>query len=105
VLLELYCIEEEEEGFDLPTLRVQAPLYRWGSGYSLVVRLPGYRLPHDRGLGMGPALLCPLPGRMLLYKAPFSLGLAYPGYMPLVCLGSFHGGGAFSMRLVEAMRC
>jgi hypothetical protein len=27
VLLELYCLEEEE-GFDPPTLRVQAPLYR-----------------------------------------------------------------------------
>jgi hypothetical protein len=26
VLLELYCLEEEEEGFNLPTLRVQAPL-------------------------------------------------------------------------------
>jgi hypothetical protein len=27
-LLELYCLEVEEEEFDLPTLRVQAPLYR-----------------------------------------------------------------------------
>jgi hypothetical protein len=27
VLLELYCLEEEE-GFDPPTLSVQAPLYR-----------------------------------------------------------------------------
>jgi hypothetical protein len=27
-LLELYCLEVEEEEFDPPTLRVQAPLYR-----------------------------------------------------------------------------
>jgi hypothetical protein len=93
VLLGLYCLEEEEEGFDLPTPRVQVPLYRRGSGYSLVVRLPGCRLPRGCGLGMGPALLCPLPGRMLLYKAHFPLGSAYPGYMPPVCLRSFRGGG------------
>jgi hypothetical protein len=35
-LLELYCLEVEEEVFDLPTLRVHAPLYRRGPGYSLV---------------------------------------------------------------------
>jgi hypothetical protein len=29
-LLELYCLEVEEEEFDLPSLRVQAPLYRRG---------------------------------------------------------------------------
>jgi hypothetical protein len=53
VLLELCCLEEEEEeGFDLPTLRVQAWL-------QYVVRLPGYQLPCGCGLGMGPALLWP----------------------------------------------
>jgi hypothetical protein len=30
MLLELYCLELEEQEFDLPTLRVQAPLYRQG---------------------------------------------------------------------------
>jgi hypothetical protein len=42
VLLELYCLEVEEEVFDPPTLRVHAPLYRQGPGYSLVVRLPSF---------------------------------------------------------------
>jgi hypothetical protein len=35
-LLELNCLEVEEEEFDLPILRVQAPLYRWGPSYSSV---------------------------------------------------------------------
>jgi hypothetical protein len=43
-LLELYCLEVEEEVFDLPTLRVQAPLYRQGPGYSLVSGCPAARL-------------------------------------------------------------
>jgi hypothetical protein len=33
VFLELCCLEEEEEEFDLPILRVQAPLYMQGPGY------------------------------------------------------------------------
>jgi hypothetical protein len=36
----MYCLEVEEEEFDLPSLRVQAPLYRRGSGYSFGIRLP-----------------------------------------------------------------
>jgi hypothetical protein len=32
MLLELCSLEEEEEVFDLPTLRVHAPLYRQGPG-------------------------------------------------------------------------
>jgi hypothetical protein len=40
-LLELFGLEVEEEGSDLPSLRVQAPLYRRGPGYRLGVRLPG----------------------------------------------------------------
>jgi hypothetical protein len=35
MLLELFGLEEEEEGSDLPSLRVQTPLYRRGSGYRL----------------------------------------------------------------------
>jgi hypothetical protein len=36
VLLELCCLEEEEEVFDLPILRVQAPLYRQGPSYKML---------------------------------------------------------------------
>jgi hypothetical protein len=53
-LLELFGLEVEEEGSDPPSLRVQAPLYRWGPGYRLGVWLPGCRLLRGRGLGMGP---------------------------------------------------
>jgi hypothetical protein len=35
MLLELFGLEEEEEGSDLPSVRVQTPLYRQGSGYRL----------------------------------------------------------------------
>jgi hypothetical protein len=79
VLLELCCLEEEEEGFDLPTLRVQAPLYRRGPSYSLSF---GFRLPCGYGLGVGPILLCPLPGRKPLYKAPFPLDRHNRGICP-----------------------
>jgi hypothetical protein len=54
-LLELYCLEVEEV-FDLPTLRVQAPLYRQGPGYSLV---SGHRLLRGCGRDMGSAVLWP----------------------------------------------
>jgi hypothetical protein len=40
MLLELFGLEKEEEGSDLPSLRVQTPLYRQGSGYRLGGRLP-----------------------------------------------------------------
>jgi hypothetical protein len=39
-LLEPYCLEVEEEVFDLSTLRVQAPIYRQGPGYSLMSGCP-----------------------------------------------------------------
>jgi hypothetical protein len=39
-LLELYCLVVEEKEFDLPTLRVQPPLYRQGHGYSLASGWP-----------------------------------------------------------------
>jgi hypothetical protein len=44
MLLELFGLEEEEEGSDLSSLRVQTPLYRLGSGYRLGGRLPSCRL-------------------------------------------------------------
>jgi hypothetical protein len=51
-LLELFGLEEEEEGLDIPSLRVQTPLYRQGSGYRLGGQLLGCRLLRGRGLGM-----------------------------------------------------
>jgi hypothetical protein len=53
-LLELFGLEVEEEGSHPPSLRVQAPLYRWGPGYRLGVRLPSCRLPRGHSLDMGP---------------------------------------------------
>jgi hypothetical protein len=52
MLLELFGLEEEEEGSDLPSLRVQTPLYRQGSGYRLGGWLAGCRLLRGRGLGV-----------------------------------------------------
>jgi hypothetical protein len=43
-ILELFGLDEEEEGSDLSSLRVQTPLYRRGSGYRLGGWLPGCRL-------------------------------------------------------------
>jgi hypothetical protein len=40
-LLELFGLEEEEEGSDPPSLRVQTSLYRRGSGYRLGGLLSG----------------------------------------------------------------
>jgi hypothetical protein len=59
-LLKLFGLEEEEEdGSDLPSLRVQTPLYRQGSGYRLGGRLLGYRLLCGCAFGMilWPALM------------------------------------------------
>jgi hypothetical protein len=60
-LLELFSLEEEEEGLDLPSLRVQTPLYRQGSIYRLGGRLPGCRLLHGCGLGVACYPLTPCP--------------------------------------------
>jgi hypothetical protein len=60
-LLELFGLEEEEEGSDPPSLRVQTPLYRRGSGYRLGGRLPGCRLLHGCILGV---ILWPLTRRL-----------------------------------------
>jgi hypothetical protein len=43
-LLELYCLEVEEEEFDLPSLRVQAPYIGRGLVTSLVSSCPVIRL-------------------------------------------------------------
>jgi hypothetical protein len=103
-LLELYCLEVEEEEFNPPTLMVQVPLYRQGPGYSLASGCPAAGSPMAAVLAWAPPSSGPLPGRRPLYKVPFPLGLAYSGNMPLVCLGSFCGGGACPLRLVEVER-
>jgi hypothetical protein len=103
-LLELYCLEVEEEEFDLSILRVQAPLYRQGPGYSLVSGCPATGSPVAVVLAWAPPSSGPLPGRIPLYKEPFPLGQTYSEHIPLVCLGSFHGGGACPLWLVEAER-
>jgi hypothetical protein len=101
-LLEVYCIEVEEEEFDLSILRVQAPFYRQGPGYSLVSGCPAAGSPVAVVLAWAPPSSGPLPGRRPLYIAPFTLGQAYSEHMPLVCLGSFRGGGSCPLWLVEA---
>jgi hypothetical protein len=53
-LLELFGLEVEEEGSDLPSLRVHAPLYRRGPGYWLGGRLLGCQLLCGRDLDMAP---------------------------------------------------
>jgi hypothetical protein len=103
-LLELYCLEVEEEVFDPPALRVQAPLYRQGPGYSLVSGCPAVGSSVAAVLTWALPSPGPLSGRKPLYKAPFSLGPAYSEHIPPVCLGSFRGGGDCPLRLVEAER-
>jgi hypothetical protein len=91
----------EEEEFDLSTLRVQAPLYRQGPGYSLTSGCPAAGSLVVAVLAWAPLSSRPLFGRRPLYKAPFPLGQAYLEHMPLVCLRSFRGGGACPLWLVE----
>jgi hypothetical protein len=61
-LLELYCLEVEEDEYDLPTLRVQASLYRQGPGYSLVSDCPAAGSPVAAVLAWAPPSSGPLPG-------------------------------------------
>jgi hypothetical protein len=63
MLLELFSLEEEEEGSDLPSLRVQTPLYRQGSGYRLGGRLPGCWFLRGCDLGV---IRCPLTPRLTM---------------------------------------
>jgi hypothetical protein len=83
-LLELYCLEVEEDEFDLPSLRVQAPLYRRGPGYRFGVQLPGCRLLRGSGFDMGPAILWPSVWALEIYKVFFPLGPASWEHMPPV---------------------
>jgi hypothetical protein len=93
-LLELLGLEEEEEGSDLPSLRVQAPLYRQGPGYRLGVRLLGCRLLRGRSLCVGPSSLTPLSDDGNFIKCLSTLDRHLRGICPVLCLGSFHGEGS-----------
>jgi hypothetical protein len=101
-LLELLGLEVEEEGSDLPSLRVEAPLYRRGPGYKLGGRLPGCRLLRGRGLDVAPPSSGSHTGNFI--KCLFPLDQHLRGISPPLCLGSFHGGGSRPLILVEAER-
>jgi hypothetical protein len=90
-LLELFGLEKEEEGSDLPSLRVQAPLYRRGPGYKLGVRLPGCRLLRGHGLDMGPPSSNSLSDDVNFIKCLSPLDRHLRGICPPFCLGSFRG--------------
>jgi hypothetical protein len=60
MLLELFGLEEEEEDWISPRLRVQAPLYRRGPGYRLGNDSAGCRLLGGGVLGV---ILWPCSGK------------------------------------------
>jgi hypothetical protein len=93
-LLELFGLEEEEEGSDLPSLRVQAPLYRRGPGYRLGGRLPGCRLLRGRGLDVAPPSSDSLSEDGNFIKCLSPLDRHLRGICPLFCLGSFRVEGS-----------
>jgi hypothetical protein len=93
-LLELYCLEVEEDKLDLPSLRVQAPLYRRGPGYRLGGRLPGCWLLRGRSLDVAPPSSSSLSDACKFIKCLFPLDRHLRGISPLLCLGSFRGGGS-----------
>jgi hypothetical protein len=94
-LLELFGLEEEEEeGSDLPSLRVQTPLYRQGPGYRLGGRLPGYRLLCGHGLGVirwSPDSLSD-GSHFIKWLSPLDCHLG--GISSPFCLGSFREEGS-----------
>jgi hypothetical protein len=93
-LLELFGLEEKEEGSDLPSLRVQAPLYRREPGYRLGIRLPGCRLLRGRGLDVGPPSSDSLSDDGNFIKCLSPLDWHLRGICPVFCLGSFRGEGS-----------
>jgi hypothetical protein len=94
MLLELYCLEVEEDELDLPSLRVQAPLYRRGPSYRLGGWLPGCRLLRGHGLDVPPPSSSSLSDAGNFIKCLFPLDRHLRGICPLLCLGSFRGGGS-----------
>jgi hypothetical protein len=91
MLLELFDLEEEEEGWDLPSLRIQTPLYRRGSGYRLGGRLPAPpRLRPWRDLLASDSLSD--DGNFIKCLSPLDRYLG--GICPPFFLGSFRGEGS-----------
>jgi hypothetical protein len=74
VLFELCCLEEEEEGFDLPTLRVQALLYRREPSYSLLSDSPAASFPMVAVLAwvLLSSALCLGVGRFIKHLSPWT---------------------------------
>jgi hypothetical protein len=101
VLLELCCLEEEEEVIDPHNLRVHALIYRRGPGYSMSSGCPAAGFPIAVALAWVLLSSIPLLGCRSLYKVPFPLDRHIRGICPPACLGSFRGGGACLVRLVE----
>jgi hypothetical protein len=93
-LLELFGLEEEKEGSDLPSLRVQAPLYRRWPGYRLGGRLPGCRLLCGCGLGVAPPSSDSLSDNGNFIKCLSPLDRHLRGICSSFCLGSFRGEGS-----------
>jgi hypothetical protein len=89
VLLELYCLEEQEEGFDHPTQRAQAPIYRQGPGYSKSSGCPAASFPVAAALAWVLLISVPLPGRRPLYKAHFPLDRHIWGICPQIASDPF----------------
>jgi hypothetical protein len=89
MLLELCCLEEEEQEIHPPTLRVQAPLYRQGPGYKISSSCLAADFSMVAVLARAPLSLAPLSWCRLLYKAIMSPGPTYPHHMPPASLGSF----------------
>jgi hypothetical protein len=90
-LLELFGLEEEEEGSDPPSLRAQTPLYRQGSGYRLGGQLPA---PPRLQSWHGPPSSHSLSDDGNFIKCLFPLDRHLRGICPPFCLGSFCGKGS-----------
>jgi hypothetical protein len=90
-LLELFGLEEEEEGSDLSSIRVQTLLYRQGSGYRLGGRLPA---PPWLRSWRDPLASDSLSDDGNFIKCLFPLDQHLGGICSPFCLGSFRGEGS-----------
>jgi hypothetical protein len=89
VLLELCCLEEEEEVFDPPTLRVHAPLYRQGPSYRVSSGCPaaGFSVAAALAWVPLPLPLCLSAGYFI--KLPCSLDQHIQGICPRLASDPF----------------
>jgi hypothetical protein len=78
----------------IPSLRVQTPLYRKGLGYRLGGRLPGCRLLRGHGLGVIRWSSDSQPDGSHFIKWLFPLDRHLGGISSPFCLGSFRGEGS-----------